>query len=79
MRPPKGGIDGVLAAVDRNRDEVVAGLEFAGQPGLERRVSVLVRRDLLAVEEDSCIRHRAVEDKSDLPTIPRRIGAIIRS
>ena len=56
----------VLAAVDADGDEVVAGAELAGQPGLEGRVAVVVRRDLDAVDLDRGVGHGAVEDERDL-------------
>ena len=74
MRPPKGGISRVLAAVDGDGEEVVAGLELAGEPRLERRVAILVRGDLVAVEIDDRVGHGAVEDQRDFLAVPGRIG-----
>ena len=74
MRPPKGGISGFSRAVDADGEVVVAGLEVAGEAGLERGVAVLVGDDLRAVERHMRIGHGAVEDQGDFAALPGGIG-----
>ena len=71
MRPPKGGMSGFSLPSMLTVSGVVAGLELAGEPRLERGVAVLVGGDLVAVERDDGVGHGAVEDERRLPCRPR--------
>ncbi len=72
--PAKGRNLGVFAAVDGDGQHILAVLELAGQPRLEGRIAVLVRRDFLAIEADLGIGHGAVEDNGHLFPLPSRVG-----
>ena len=55
----------IFAAIYKYGDKIVAFQQAAGQIRFERRISVQMRSDELAIEEHARVRHRAVEHKRD--------------
>ena len=73
--PSEGRDFGVFRPVQNDRQQVVTGAEPVGQPGVDRRISVLVGGNFRAVQVDPGIRHHRVEPQRHLLAVPGGIGA----
>lgn len=72
MTPPNGGISG-FRTVDLDRQQVVAGLQVRREPGLERRIAILVRGDLNTVQIDHTVGHGSIENQRDFFALETRL------